>query len=250
MVKEINWNTGLVVLVIGVVGILLLSNSGILTGAFSKDITGAWGSGSGVPNYIAKWSGSGPTTTALTRSILIYDNDFSVGVGVNTPHSDNKLEVARVIGVSVPQSLTKAQIEQDLSSLYIDENIFYANSKWNRFNQDRGGAQIRLTAPDRGADAYGNASGELRFSQWNANGGLNGDVFVIDKYGDVKISRNLDVDGLTLNTHSLYVSGSSSLMGDILYLGVVEQRSSNAKYLCITDYDSSVFKSPVPCGTT
>ena len=35
MVKEINWNTVLVVLVIGVVGILLLSNSGILTGALS-----------------------------------------------------------------------------------------------------------------------------------------------------------------------------------------------------------------------
>ncbi|MBI4155225.1 hypothetical protein HY498_04025 [Candidatus Woesearchaeota archaeon] len=39
--NKTNWNTVLIVLVIGVVGILLLSNSGILTGgAFSKDITG------------------------------------------------------------------------------------------------------------------------------------------------------------------------------------------------------------------
>ena len=45
--NKVNWNTVLVVLVIGVVGILLLSNSGILSGAFSKDVTGRWGSGSG-----------------------------------------------------------------------------------------------------------------------------------------------------------------------------------------------------------
>lgn len=39
MVKEINWNTALVVLIIGVVGFLLLSNSGIFTGLLTYSIT-------------------------------------------------------------------------------------------------------------------------------------------------------------------------------------------------------------------
>ena len=98
MAKEINWNVVLVVLVIGVVGILLLSNSGILTGAVIDATNSA-----GTTGKIAKWTSS----SKLGNSVI---TESAGKVGIGTSILTDKLSVKGFISSQIADGATYTDI--------------------------------------------------------------------------------------------------------------------------------------------
>ena len=168
--NKVNWNTVLIVLVIGVVGILLLSNSGILSGAFSKDVTGAWGSGGGTVGSIPIWTGP----TSLGRSSLTEN-------GYNLRTSKPLYAGGLSIGTETLGESDKP------ATMFI------------RPSSDAAVPSLRIRSGwviKTGLDFTG-ASGDLFIG---GDGSQDGNIFIKDKANNIKISLDGQSGSLTLSS--------------------------------------------------
>ena len=248
MAKEINWNTVLVVLVIGVVGILLLSNSGILSGAFSKDVTGAWGScypiGTCTSGKIVKWSG----ISSLTNSVITEYNG-NVGIGITTIDPGAKLQVADdVKGIMI--SNAAGNNNQLLirpggtagSSTEGSVVIAHKSLKGNIYIRSREGAEIGASGDIILNDGYG-----------NVGIGTTTPRTKLDIGGNLNVGTNLYVDGhaevfRTLTVHdSLKVSADAEINGGLVLDNLETKKYlSGGQFLCINN-ENIIYKSDDPC---
>ena len=250
MAKEINWNVVLVVLVIGVVGILLLSNSGILTGAVIDATNSA-----GTTGKIAKWTSSSKLGNYVITESTNPAGKIGIGVTPSSPY-DNKLEVYDSIGITSTDATVpiRAQLSQDSGTLYLGENIYYSGGEWKRFDMNKKGSQIRLTALDVSDSSYSSDIFAIYAWWWDPTLSQltmsEHKIFSIDQFSSqvnvnsLNIKFDLVVDGW------LTVGGRTVFEAPTLYFTGVEDKNGNsaAKYLCI-DSNNLVFKSPNPCKT-
>ena len=235
--NKINWNTVLVVLVIGVVGILLLSNSGILTGAFSKDITGAWGSGSGTDGRIAKWSG----TSSLTNSVITELNS-NIGIGPINPTTD-KLSVKGVISSQVVGSKAYTDIvtyantgTESLDRIAVIRSLVSPKKKLELWTPN-GGDIALIPGPGGNVVIPGGNVGIGTIAPGNVRLAVNGRLVVTTS----GIGKSVFQGGVNIFDETLHINPGAKLevFGDLMVFNL-NKGSYRGRSLCIGDIDNTV----------
>ena len=255
----------------------MLSNSGILSGAFSMDVTGRWGSGSGTKDYIPVWTGENSLGNsylfqhiATRQSGDLYDY-IVANTGINI-RSDGGLAVTGNYLNSYPNDiiirsfLNKAMIQstgQMSDGRYYDLMI---NPDYNNYGKSNTiinlhdgnvGIGIESIEPFYKLKVLGNVNivgnnrqAVFRVGLGTGDAGLvyreaSGDLFI---GGDNTQDGNIFVKDKSGNTKiSLNSDTTGSVINGGLKLPTVGVGASGMDYVCI-NFNGVLSRSNNPCA--